>query len=291
MNAIALSGMLAALLAPPQVFDKSASDGGAPIEAVAAGDFTMQIAGIVERPASALPASGVTPQSFTASVFALELMNVSEPFVLIEGLLTRKFYESANWYLEIDALDGSVLALRKPTTVDPSPQDENAIREESEMRMMSWGVSPQEVIRVLQRRTMWQHENDQGASAPQLHRYKTFFIRGINGVEIEGNRAVLTYHRDGSFHRALLHWPPLATAGHRLRSDLPIAEIVERVQLELMQAGEFEGDVELGWKYVPKQMSNGAIALELVVSAKLAGVSHAEHDEEPRVFNVSIDAY
>jgi len=127
-------------------------------------------------------------------------------------------------------------------------------------------------------------------SEPKIHRYKTFVLRGINGIPIQGNRAVITHQLDGSFQRALVKWPPLAAAGHKLATTLTVAEIEQRAAAALRDAGESSGAVPLRWKYVPTLLDSGEITLELVASARVKSKQHEKFTEEPREIDVPVDA-
>lgn len=258
------------------------------------GGFDIDASALANRPADTLP-----QQRLPAGAFAIEaiwggLVQSSEQPGMVDAINDREYYESPTWYLERNELTGAVLVLRKPVPVDPQPQDENELRLDSLQRLSAWGLPATEVQRVLQRRVLVQHESDnsQPPTPPAIHRYKTFVFRGINGVPIEGSRAVLTHHRDGSFNRALINWPPLAPTGHKLRSDLTVQEIAARAIAALRRAGEREGQATLTWNYLPTELEDGSIVLELVVNARMPA-THYEGgtSEEPRVITVKIDAY
>lgn len=258
------------------------------------GGFEIDASALENRPADTLP-----QQLLPASAFAVEaiwggIVQSTELPGLVDAIGNREYFESPTWYLERNAVTGAILILRKPVPVDPQPQDENALRLDSLQRLSAWGLPATEVQRVLQRRVLVQHESDylQQPTPPIIHRYKTFVFRGINGVPIEGSRAVLTHHRDGSFNRALINWPPLAPTGHKLRSDLTVTEITARAIAALRRAGEREGEATLTWCYRPTELDDGSIALELVVNARMPATHYEDGtSEEPRVITVKIDAY
>jgi hypothetical protein len=89
-------------------------------------------------------------------------------------------------------------------------------------------------------------------------------------------------------HRALISWPPLARAGHLLRTRLTTAEIEQRAREALLLEGESGGPVLLFWKYEPTQVSTGEWVLTLQVGASMPSLTGADSTEEPRVVDVDV---
>ena len=97
-----------------------------------------------------------------------------------------------------------------------------------------------ETGRVLQRKSLSQDADGTALSAERVHRYKTFVYRALNGVPVEGHRAVVTHGLDGSFVRDMLEDPidramveVINHIGH-VMGKLTIAEFVESE--EILQA-------------------------------------------------------
>lgn len=268
-------------------------------------EFTIDTRGIEERPPSPLPKRRLLSESWNANFTARHLLETDEELQEVRTLRTHTRWSSLSWFLEIDASDGTLMALRRNQTTsgatetnqvpspinELSPPEERKLTEASLARLQRWGIEPGEVGRILQRQLLKQDEtNTHGVQEPKLHRYKTFVLRGFHGIAVDGHRAVLTYTPDGNFHRAYARWPALADTGHRLSTKLTTAEIVERTVAQLRAEGESEGLVQLSWKYVPR-LAHGRATLELVASARTD--AHTVHGttEEPRVLDVSVDAF
>src|SRR5262249_41499167 len=80
---------------------------------------------------------------------------------------------------------------------------------------------------------------------------------GINGVRVEGSRAVVTHSLDGAVHRMLVRWPALAAAGHRLRTGLKASQIETRAVQALQAAGETGGAGVGAWEHGPARGAGG----------------------------------
>ncbi len=254
--------------------------------------FQIDASALDKVPAARLPKTRLKAGAFSDSVVSTQLVDTGESFELVRGLNTRNRFESTSWFLETDEAQGRLLALRRTTGGKAFPQDEAKLRDASIQRLKAWGIGGGEVLRVLQRQLLKQGETDETLEESELHRYKTFVIRGLNGVAIDGHRAIVTYAPDGSFHRAYAHWPPLAAKGHRLRTDIEVDTVISRA-IEAMRAeGEKDGRVSLSWKYVPTLQATGEVKLELVASARMDPVDYDDGTtEEPRVFGISVDAF
>lgn len=249
------------------------------------------------RPRRLLPQRPLTADSFRPLNVARSLVETQENFAADErSFATRQIETSPSWHLEIDATSGLLLVGRRDAAGRPQqplgqdPLQRDPFRLDALRRLGRWGIGADEIARSLQRPLMRQVEELGRLGEPVVHRHKTFVFRGIGGVPVEGHRAVITYRPDGAFQRALISWPPLAPAGHRLTSALAVGEIERRVRDTLRAAGETRGAVRLSWKYVPTLRADGTVTVELVVSARLAEVSHADLSEEARVFDIAVDA-
>jgi hypothetical protein len=124
----------------------------------------------------------------------------------------------------VDAARGIALVLRKtppPAGVAVSMQDEAALQRQATSRLTAWGIPAAGLGQGSQQRAM-QQEMTRGErpGEPLVHSHKTFFFRTLNGVRVEGHRAVVSHGVDGSFYRALVKWPALASSGHLLHTPL-----------------------------------------------------------------------
>ncbi|MBL8955130.1 MAG: hypothetical protein JNK82_30415 [Myxococcaceae bacterium] len=128
-------------------------------------------------------------------------------------------------------------------------------------------------------------------SAPELHSYKTFIARSVNGIPVQGHRAVLTHAKDGSLRKVLVAWPALATTGHRLTSRLSLTQVKTRAATTLVREGARPGAAALSWRYLPQPAANGEVTLKLVAIARVPGKANADGTvEEPRIVEVDVDA-
>jgi hypothetical protein len=254
--------------------------------------FQIDASALDQVPSAKFPRVRLKPGAFADHIVSNKLIGTAEAFELVDGLVTRNRFESESWFLETDEARGRLLVLRRDVPGKASPQDEATLRTDSIQRLKGWGVGGGEVHRVLQRQLLKQGESDDAVGEPQLHRYKTFVFRGLNGVPVEGHRAVVTYTPDGSFHRAYMKWPPLAGQGHRLRTDIDADTVVSRAIETMQGAGEKDGMVSFSWKYVPSLDETGEVTLELVAAARMDPVNYSDGTtEEPRVFNIDVDAF
>jgi len=287
---ICLTAVLSACLAACNV-DEAALDPGASGPARAAlNGFEIDSTALQQRPTGGLPAPRLTAQAFGLTQIATSLIQTTETFQDTGMAGSRRFLESPTWFLEVDDRQGSVLVLRKVPGGSPSPQDESQLLGGALARLQAWGIGQGEMGPALQRRLMKQDHDDGGApTQPFLLRYKTFVRQAINGVPVEGHRAVVTHHLDGSFHRAYISWPPLSAGGHLLHSQMSIPDIEARATAALNAAGETAGQVKLYWKYVPVLQPSGEATLVLKVSARLAAETQPDVTEEPRIIDVDVD--
>jgi hypothetical protein len=245
---------------------------------------------VATPPAAALPAGRLPLAAFTEGAVIAGLLHTDEAFTDIKTIGSRSIKESASWHLERDPAAGHILALRKTQGGPPVPQDEAQLQQRSTALLDGWGIHAGERGRTLQRRTMSQGEGAVGTGAPKLRRYKTFFFRGLNGVRVEGHRAVVSYAVDGSPQRLLVAWPALAASGHKLRTTLTRAQIEQRARAALAAEGETSGQVWLYWRYVPAQLPSGEAVLTLRVGARVGARPSGDITDEARIIDVDVSA-
>jgi hypothetical protein len=286
LTSIALVGALAGCLGAP------VDDHGSDQTVGAATGFTLDTTGISAAPAATLPSARLPLAAFTEANIARDLIVTNEPLTPISTLGSRVNAESASWHLERDSAKGLIFAFHTPLMGAEVAQSDAQLQSASAARLARWGVPSAEIVRTLQRRLMSRDEdNSVIADAPRLIDHKTFFFRGINGVPIEGHRAVVTWGRDGTLRRVLLRWPALAASGHRLRTTLSVSQIRSRALTALRNAGETSGAARLRWKYVATAQTDGSVALTLMVGARLAGSTNTNGTtEEPREIDVDVSA-
>ncbi|RYZ39140.1 MAG: hypothetical protein EOO71_21270 [Myxococcaceae bacterium] len=273
-------------------------DSGALIEPA---DTTTQVARatlgfIFDSTALATPPTGSIPTellprtAFDDAVLQGALVGTTESFTQTEELGARRDLESRTWKLERDPSEGQVLVLSKVGSGPATPQESAVLQRTALARLQRWGIPTSELGQVRQVKSFIQSEENDVLAAPVLHRHKTFVMRAINGIRVEGHRAVVSHGGDGSFQRALISWPPLARSGHLLRTRLTPAQIEQRAREALWAEGETTGAVHLSWKYVPTQLATGEWALTLQVSAAMPSVTGTTSTEEPRVIDVDVSA-
>ncbi|SET76253.1 hypothetical protein SAMN05443572_103112 [Myxococcus fulvus] len=273
-------------------------DSGAPVDpaeldtqvAPATLGFVFDSTRIATPPSGALPTTLLTQSAFTDAALQGLLVGSTEAFSDVEAFGTRRDRESRTWRLESDPAEGQVLVLNNLGSGPATPQEPAVLQRTALARLQRWGIPTAEMGPVLQRKTFVQHREEGVETAPILHRHKTFVMRAINGIRVEGHRAVVTHGVDGTFQRALITWPPLARTGHLLRTRLSTADIEQRAREALRAEGETAGNVRLFWKYVPTQLSTGEWTLTLEVGAGTAGVTGPNGSEEPRIIDVDVSA-
>ena len=255
------------------------------------GGFTFDTSELGAPPAAILPPQVLTSNQLEVSQVTDRILQNQDGFVLNEVTTGSEYYESPTWLLQRNLADGVTLALHKPTVVTPQPVDEEQLRVEALLRLDVFGIGKNQICSVFQRKLMCQEENDGHLAEPTALRYKTFVKRGLNGIEVEGHRAVLTYGLDGSLDRVWLNWPALAQNGHRLRTNADDFRVVASAFQTLMKEGEVHGKVQLRWKYVPTMLVNGEVQLELKVGARFRTYEGLSQSTEAREFDVDVLAY
>jgi hypothetical protein len=278
----------------PDAFDRDRDDISADVTRARLTSLEIDSSAIAVAPDAALPARPLPSEAFRPGHVVRTLIRTDERFAAGPVRVgSRERFRSPSWSLEMDAPNGRILILKGTPAGPPEALDESRLRTLALMRLASFGIPPGEIGRVVQRRSMAQHQDGDSArpTPPELHRHKTFVFRGLGGVPVEGHRAVVSHGPDGSFHRALVTWPPLAGAGHALRTPLTVAEIEARAVAALARAGESAGLAHLRWKFRPTPGPGGEVVLRLMVGAHLGAVRAADGTtEEPREIDVDVDA-
>ncbi|RKG90310.1 hypothetical protein D7W82_04360 [Corallococcus sp. CA049B] len=252
--------------------------------------FIFDSTALATPPTGGLPTTLLPRTAFDAAALQGSLVGTTEPFTQTDALGSRAELESQSWKLERDPSEGQVLVLNKVGSGPRTPQEPALLQRNALARLQRWGIPTAELGEVRQVKSFTQREENGVLAAPTLHRHKTFVLRAINGIHVEGHRAVVSHGPDGSFQRALISWPALARSGHLLRTRLTTAQIEQRAREALQAEGETAGDVHLSWKYVPTQLSTGEWALTLQVSAEMPPVTGTTSTEEPRVIDVDVSA-
>jgi len=250
--------------------------------------FQFDTSRIAERPRAELPKERMTLKSFEAST-ALRALPEQEKVEKSERIASRIVEFTRSWRIERDPIEGALL-LAQPAE-NPRTEgegDERKLRDASVSLLARLGVPQNEIGRVVTRSLLASDsDSDQKEPGrPQLILYKTFVVREINGVPVEGHRAVVSHAPSGALHRANLLWPALAREGHKLATRLTVPEITVRAAEVLRRSGENQGKVVLRWKYVPIRQPSGEVVLRLAVGARIQSVP----GRETREITVPVDA-
>ncbi|NTX16292.1 hypothetical protein HUA74_20100 [Myxococcus sp. CA051A] len=250
--------------------------------------FVFDSTRIATPPTGGIPTDLLPRTAFNDAVLQGALVGSTEAFTTTGTLGSRRDLESRTWTLENDPSEGQVLVLNRLGSGPAVPQEPAVMQRTAIARLQRWGIPASEIGAVYQVKSFLETEEDGVAAVPELHRYKTFVMRAINGIRVEGHRAVVSHGVDGTFQRALISWPPLARVGHLLRTRLSTADIEQRAREALLAEGETAGPVRLFWKYVPTQLSTGEWALTLQVGAAMEALTGTTHTEESRVVDVDV---
>lgn len=283
-----LIGLLLSL--PLGVLSGCAAEAPVASASQALGGFTFDSRAIAAAPPATLPAATLPRTAFEDAEIIRSLIQTTESFAPGERSGDVVEMDSASWMYQKLQGRGMLLVQRTADPGPAAPQDDAVMQRLAIGRLAAWGLPQAEIGRVLQRRGLQQDGDDRGLSPPAVHRYKTFVMRAVNGVPVEGHRVTLSHAADGAFQRALVNWPPLASAGHRLTSRLSVAEIEQRAARALAAEGETDGAVKLRWKYTAEPTTSGEAVLTLKVSARMGAVRNREYTEEPREVSVLVDA-
>ncbi len=277
------------------VAEATVGEGSAPAEDLseeALSRFTVDSTALALRPAAAAPAKALRLEKLEAQNIGAKLLRApASPSVFKAG--ARAQLRVADWELETDSKTGRVLANRRVASSGrEAAQDVASLRADALSRLQAFGVESEEVGNVVQRTLMSStQDGTSGASAPKVHSYKTFVFRAVNGIPVQGHRAVITHALDGSARKVLVTWPALAKTGHRLTTRLGTAAIETRAKIALARLGHPGGKAQLSWRYVPVRTDTGEVTLQLVAVAALPGAKLADGTtEEARVVEVGVDA-
>ncbi len=242
---------------------------------------------IASAPSALLPAQPLSLRAFSLANVQRALVQTSETFEPGPHAGTRTTFDARSWHAEVDGSRGQVLAVSQVMPGASVPQSDRAMQLAAQQRLSAFGIPGAEIHTLWQRRSMTNDEQDGAYGTPEVDGYKTFAIRGINGVGIRGHRAVITHGGDGIFRRALVKWPALAASGHKLRTRLPTADITARAVAAVRAEGLTTGVVALNWLYAPVQLPNGEVTLTLKVVATLP---YDTALGESRLVEVDVDA-
>ncbi|MCP3064015.1 hypothetical protein LXT21_35090 [Myxococcus sp. K38C18041901] len=259
-------------------------------QAATAVSFSFDSTGLATPPSGGIPTQLLPASAFNEAIVQRGLIGTTEPFTVAEELGARRDLESQTWRYERDSSSGRVLVVNKVESGPATPQEPGVLQRNAVARLQRWGVPSAEIGEIRQVQSFLQNEEVGEVAPAELHRYKTFVLRAINGIRVQGHRAVVTHGVDGGFQRALIRWPALAREGHLLRTRLSTTEIERKATEALVAEGLTTGRVRLNWKYVPRQLTDGTWALTLQVNASLPSITTDTHTEEPRVIDVDVNA-
>jgi len=253
-------------------------------------DFTWDTTMLTAIPEGGIPPARLPLAGFGEVAIRHKLIQSAEAFQPTRSAGGRSELESVSYRFSTDASRGLVLVVNKIDSGPPSDQNENALQLRAIDRLKTWGIGAGEIGPVWQRRMMGTAEDNSVLGAPTRLAYKTFVLRSVLGVRVDGHRAVVTHGLDGSFRRAIAVWPALAASGHLLHTQQTIAQIKARAAAALAAEGFTTGKISLRWKYVATAAQSGEVTLKLMVGARTAGVASNELGEEPYEVNVDVNA-
>lgn len=258
-----------------------------------AAGFEFDTSRIQTFPRASLPERRLKLKAFDTANALRSFAASAEKVESSEAVVGRRVADfTRSWRVERDTAEGSMLIARRGELAETSgTTDREKLMTASTQLLGGFGVPSEEIGAVIAKSLMTR-DADGEAKEPgpaRLLLYKTYVSREINGVPVEGHRAVVTHAPDGSFVRANLLWPPLAPNGHKLSTKLTTAEIERRAQAALEKERETEGKVMLRWKYVPVKTKTGEVALRLMVEAWITPATPGA--TEPRAINVPVDAF
>ncbi|MBI2569325.1 MAG: hypothetical protein HYV63_20095 [Candidatus Schekmanbacteria bacterium] len=249
-----------------------------------------------KTPANIAPAAMLKRASFQVANLARNMLNIQAPFTTVGKLRSREQSETADWWVEVDALQGRALLISKrpagePAATRATAPTRAALKEDSMRLLKSFGIPYGELGEVVQTAAMGQViTRDNQVGAPTLHAHKTFVFRTVNGIRVDGHRSVITHTPAGALSRALIKWPPLAASGHRMTSRFTPAEIQNLAQQAISARGDHPEKVRLRWRYEPVSTPTGEVVLKLRAQA----VYHTregkteEHIGEPTAVNLDV---
>lgn len=254
--------------------------------------WALDVSALKAAPDLALPAARLRADAFEPARVQRDVLGASEPFELTGRVRSRERFESGAFVMELDPVQGKLLALRRDERRPAAEEaDMGALEVAARERVRALGIPDEEVVSVVTRRLLAQDDTrETRAAAPRLVAYKTFVMRGFGGVRVEGHRAVITHDPDGTLRKVLVSWPALAEAGHRLRTPMTLPEIEREVATRLTALGRPQGRASLSWAQTPSVDENGQVRLTLKVAARLPAVDHGEIVEEPEVEMIDVAA-
>jgi len=250
--------------------------------------FQFDSSRIATPPKATLPQERMTLKAFEGST-ALRTLPENEKVEKSQRLGRSRVVEfTRSWRIERDPMEGALLIAQPADAPNTEGTfDESKLRGMSVELLEKIGVPRSEIGRVATRSLLASDADgdEKEPGRPQLILYKTFVIREINGVPVEGHRAVVSHTPAGSLHRANLLWPAIASQGHKLATRLTVPQITARAAEVLRKNGEQKGRVSLRWKYVPVKQENGEVVLRLAVGARIQSAPGTE----PREITVPVD--
>lgn len=239
---------------------------------------------------------------------AFEPTAIAESFLRTEDSLTRRgtlanrrvYLSGAEWWVELNSEKGSFVAERQESTSNAAGSLEalsllpvanrEDVQADAVNRLLDWGIPHEEAGMILPRAINVAGVSEDGeVTEDLLHSHKIFAFRAIDGIRVEGHRAVLTYNRDGSFQRARVHWPVLAAEGHRLRTELSTQEIVERARLAISRTGAPLEVASVQLTFEPNLNTEGEVTLTLKAQASFDELSNNQIGERI-VVDVDVNA-
>ena len=255
------------------------------------GGWALNVAALKTVPTLAAPSTRLLQGAFDPGHVQRDVLREDGLLELKGQLRDRTRSESSAFAIEIDAVKGTLLAIRKDAPNAPAEVDEAAVAQDAKGRLRDFGIPDDEIASSITRRLLGEDNSREGKSeGPRLVAYKTFVTRGFGGVAVPGHRAVVTHGPDGSLRKVLVKWPALSNTGHRLTTPLTLAAIKDRVATRLTESGRPQGRATLGWMQEPTVGEDGSVRLTLKVAARLPAIDHGEIVEEPEIEAIDIDA-
>jgi len=275
---------------------------GPPVTPVPPGEseYRFDTSKLTAPPPDRLPSPLLTRSAFEEAnitqAFAEKLPSTSKPMQLGPS---RIVVLSDEWRIEREPEEGEPGRVTDATPPQYRPRenklDEAKAKSMALERLTRFGVPAGEIGQIASLELVSQ-DLDGDSLRPEdveLISYKTLVYRAINGVPVQGHRAVVTYWPDGSLKRTLAHWPAIASRGNQLSTKRSVAEITGRATSVLAREGVARGSrASLRWKYVPVKQENGEVTLRLVAAARVPVQEElaAGAFAEPREFEVPVDS-
>lgn len=253
--------------------------------------WTLDVAKLDIIPEIQAPAARFPFEQLSAERVSSDLLRQDSPLVRVGEMKSRARYENNEYSIEVDAVKGTVLAVRKEARSEAGNVDEAELQKDALLRLADFGIPEEEIEGAVTKRLLGQDDTrDTKAIAPRLVAYKTFITRGLGGVRVAGHRAVVTHSPDGSLRKVLMKWPALNEYGHKLRVPVSLGEVKERVASRLTETGRAPSRAALSWTQEANVDAQGRVALTLKVAAVLPAKDHGEVVEEPEIETIDIGA-